>query len=343
MGQTTNWRDLHGDAFKSEQVLITGGAGFIGSHIAEALTTLGAKVVVFDDLSAGKATNVEPFRTVEFIKGTILDASAVERAMKGSRYVFHQAARASVPLSVEKPAAFYETNVTGTFNVLQAARANKVERVMFAASSSAYGESEVLPKVETMPQQPLSPYAASKVANEGMMRAWANCYGFDTVSLRYFNIFGPRQTADSAYAAVIAAFAKAMLMGNPPTINGDGEHSRDFTFVHNAVHANLLAARSSKPLKGEVFNVATARRITLNHLAKVMCEQLGRPDLKPVRVPPRAGDIKHSLADLTRIEQTLGYRPIVDFESGLAATLEWYRSVLPTAAGSAAAATVKTG
>jgi UDP-glucose 4-epimerase len=343
MGQSTNWRELHGDAFKNERVLITGGAGFIGSHIAEALTTLGAKVVAFDDLSAGKATNVEPFRSVELIKGTILDASTVEKAMKGSRYVFHQAARASVPLSVEKPAAFYETNVTGTFNVLQAARTNKVERVMFAASSSAYGESEVLPKVETMPQQPLSPYAASKVANEGMMRAWANCYGFDTVSLRYFNIFGPRQTADSAYAAVIAAFAKAMLMGKPPTINGDGEHSRDFTFVHNAVHANLLAARSTKPLKGEVFNVATARRITLNHLAKVMGEQLGRPDLKPNHVPPRAGDIKHSLADLTRIEQTLGYRPIVDFEAGLAATLEWYRSVLPTVAGSAADATVKTG
>jgi len=239
-----------------------------------------------------------------------------------------------VPLSVEKPAVLYETNVTGTFNVLQAARACKVQRVMFAASSSAYGESEVLPKVETMPQQPLSPYAASKVANEGQMRAWANCYGFDTVSLRYFNIFGPRQSADSAYAAVIAAFAKAILMGNPPMINGDGEHSRDFTFVHNAVHANLLAARSTKPLKGEVFNVATARRITLNHLAKVMREQLGKPELTPVHGPDRAGDIKHSLADLTRIQKALAYEPIVDFESGLAATLAWYRSVLPGGGGS---------
>jgi nucleoside-diphosphate-sugar epimerase len=203
---------------------------------------------------------------------------------------------------------------------------------MFAASSSAYGESEVLPKVETMPQQPLSPYAASKVANEGMMRAWANCYGFDTVSLRYFNIFGPRQTADSAYAAVIAAFAKAMLCGKAPTIHGDGEHSRDFTYVHNAVHANLLAARAPKPLKGEVFNVATARRITLNHLAQVMAHQLGRPELKPVHGPPRAGDIRHSLADLTRIRRALEYEPIVDFETGLAATLEWYSSVLPAKA-----------
>jgi nucleoside-diphosphate-sugar epimerase len=328
MSHNTDWRKLHGSAFNGAKVLITGGAGFIGSHLAEALSALGANVIAFDDLSAGNAKNIEPFSSVRFVQGSILDFAAVEAATKGCQYVFHQAARASVPLSVEKPWAFYETNVTGTFNVLQAARAAKVKRVMFAASSSAYGESEVLPKVETMPQQPLSPYAASKVANEGMMRAWANCYGFDTVALRYFNIFGPRQTADSAYAAVIAAFAKAMLTGKQPTIHGDGEHSRDFTFVHNAVHANLLAARSQKPLMGDVFNVATARRITLNHLAKVMCEQLDRPDLVPIHGPPRAGDIRHSLADLDKIKETLGYEPIVDFESGLGLTLDWYKTVL---------------
>jgi nucleoside-diphosphate-sugar epimerase len=320
----TDWRQLHANHFEGMRALVTGGAGFIGSHIVEALSALGADIVVLDDLSTGNSDNIRPFNVTDFVRASILDQAAVARAVRGCQLVFHQAAMASVPLSVERPRDFYEVNVTGTLNVLQAAAEARVRRVMFAASSSAYGESEVLPKIETMPAQPLSPYASSKVAGEGLMRAWANCYGIDTASLRYFNIFGPRQTADSAYAAVIAAFAKAMLGGKRPTIFGDGEQSRDFTYVHNAVHANLLAARADKPLEGDAFNVACGQRVSLNELARVMRDALNRSDLTPVYKPPRAGDVRHSLADLTRVTQSLSYHPIVPFEVGLRSTLEWY-------------------
>jgi UDP-glucose 4-epimerase len=328
MDVATDWRRLHGNAFDGVRALVTGGAGFIGSHLVEALTALGASVAVIDDLSAGHRENLAPFPNVEFHQASILDRAAVARAVRGATYVFHQAAMASVPLSVERPRDFYDVNVTGTLNVLQAAADAGVRRVTFAASSSAYGESEVLPKVEAMPPMPMSPYAASKTAGEGLMRAWANCYGVDTVALRYFNIFGPRQTADSAYAAVIAAFAKALHSGRRPMIFGDGTQSRDFTYVHNAVHANLLAARAPKPLKGDVLNVACGTRASLNELARVMRESLGTPDLTPVYQPARAGDVRHSLADLTHIRQALGYEPVVKFEPGLRATMEWYRSIL---------------
>jgi nucleoside-diphosphate-sugar epimerase len=242
--------------------------------------------------------------------------------------VFHLAALGSVPHSVARPREYHDVNVTGTLNVLEAARAAGVQRVMYAASSSAYGDTPQLPKVETIPPAPLSPYAANKIAGEAMLAAWSASYGMDTAALRYFNIFGPRQNANSAYAAVIAAFAKAILAGKPPTIYGDGLQSRDFTFVHNAVHANLLAARNATPLGGEVINVACGRSINLNRLAPLMAELLGRPDLKPVYAEARAGDVKHSLADLTRAKSMLGYEPIVDFETGLKPTVEWYRSVL---------------
>ena len=318
----TDWRKLHGVAFEGTRALITGGAGFIGSHLSDALIALGAEVRVLDDLSTGRSENLPAAATL--IRRSITD-EGIDDAFERCDYVFHQAAMASVPLSVERPADFMRVNVTGTMNVLQASARAKVKRVLFAASSSAYGESEVLPKTETMPPQPLSPYAASKVAGEALMRAWANCYGVDTASLRYFNIFGPRQTADSAYAAVIAAFAKAMLRGQRPLIFGDGEQSRDFTYVANAVHANLLAARCEKPLNGDIFNVACGQRVSLNDLARVMREAVNRPDLSPIHHPPRAGDVRHSLADLTHIRQTLGYEPIVDFAMGLRATLEWYK------------------
>jgi nucleoside-diphosphate-sugar epimerase len=213
-------------------------------------------------------------------------------------------------------------------NVLEAARSSGVQRVMFAASSSAYGDSEVLPKVETMQSLPKSPYAATKLYGEGLMRAYSRSYGLDTASLRYFNIFGPRQTPDSAYAAAIAAFAKAMIAGKRPTIFGDGEQSRDFTFVHNAVHANLLAARRAQPVRGEVFNVGCGERISLNMLVTLMAELLGTPQLKPTYGPERAGDVRHSLADITRAREVLGYEPIVDFRSGLAATVAWYNQTL---------------
>ena len=328
----TDWRRLHGISFVGQRALVTGGAGFIGSHLVEALLQLGAEVVVLDDLSAGKRDNIARFKLREFIGASILDREAVALAMKGVTLVFHQAAMASVPASVERPREFYDVNVTGTLNILQAAAEARVRRVMFAASSSAYGESEILPKFESFPPQPLSPYAASKVAGEGLIRAWAHCYGIDTVALRYFNIFGPRQTADSAYAAVIAAFAKAMLDGKRPTIYGDGEQSRDFTYVDNAVHANLLAARSTRAIRGDVMNVAVGRRVTLLELARVMREALERPDLSPVHLPPRAGDVKHSLADLSHAKNVIGYEPIVDFEAGLRATLQWYKSILSLAA-----------
>jgi len=266
-------------------------------------------------------------KDVQLIRQSIT-SPAIASAFANVDYVFHEAAMASVPLSIEKPREFFNVNVTGTLNVLQAAANAKVKRLMFAASSSAYGDTPTLPKVENMSAQPLSPYAASKVAGEALLRAWANCYDLDTVSLRYFNIFGPRQSPDSAYAAVIAAFAKAMLAGKRPTMFGDGEQSRDFTYVANAVHANLLAARHDQPLLGEVFNVACGERITLNQLARTMQETLSRSDLAPVYQPPRAGDVRHSLADLTLIRQKLNYAPIADFATGLRATLEWYRTII---------------
>lgn len=324
---STDWRSLHGESFANARVLVTGGAGFIGSHLVEALTSLGADVTVLDDLSGGSRENLEAFPRVRFTLGSILDREALTRVTRDQRFVFHQAALGSVPASVERPREYHEANTTGTLNVLEAARAAGVVRVVFAASSSAYGDNPV-PWVETMPVLPKSPYAATKVAGEGLLRAFSGSYGLDTVSLRYFNIFGPRQNANSAYAAVIAAFAKSLLAGERPHIYGDGEQSRDFTFVHNAVHANLLAARASRPLNGEVINVGCGAQITVNHLARLMAQSLARPDLAPIHIPERAGDLKHSFADLARARSLLGYDSIVNFERGLAETVAWYRSVL---------------
>lgn len=326
----TDWHLLHGEFFRGQRVCVTGGAGFIGSHLTEALLSLGATVVVIDDLSGGDASNFDTFagERLQFIEDTILDADAVSRCVRGCRFVFHQAALGSVPRSVEQPRRYHEVNVTGTLNLLEACRDAGVQRVMFAASSSAYGDSETLPKVETMPVQAKSPYAANKAAAEALMCAYAGSYDIDTVSLRYFNIFGPRQNANSAYAAVIAAFAKALFAGERPMIYGDGEQSRDFTFVGNAVHANLLAARRAERLGGAVINVACGERITVNELARMMAEMTGRPHLQAQHAEERAGDVKHSLADLTRARQLLDYEPIVNFETGLAPTVEWYEGVL---------------
>jgi UDP-glucose 4-epimerase len=324
----TDWRSLHGDAFHGVRALITGGAGFIGSHLAEALCALGARVVVVDDLSGGDRANLDGFGPVEFVHASILDMAAVQRAVNGCRYVFHLAALGSVPRSVEQPRLYNDVNVNGTLNVLEACRSAKVQRVLFAASSSAYGDNPV-PWIEDMPVLPKSPYAANKIADEAMMRAYSNSYGLDTCSTRYFNIFGPRQNANSAYAAVIAAFAKAMIAGERPVIYGDGLQSRDFTFVHNAVHANLLAARNSRPLNGDVINVGCGGQISVNTLAETMARAMGREDLKPVYQPERAGDIKHSFADLSKISVVTGYKPIVGFEQGLKVTMDWYRAVIP--------------
>lgn len=334
----TDWRKHHGDFFKDCPCLITGGAGFIGSHITEALLLLGAKVTVLDDLSGGEWDNVKPLETqcdalgrLTCVEASILDEAVLAKVMKECRFVFHQAALGSVPRSVEQPRRYQDVNVNGTLNVLEAARAAKVQRVMFAASSSAYGDTPTLPKVETMPPSPRSPYAANKVADEALMSAYAFSYGLDTACLRYFNIYGPRQNANSAYAAVIAAFAKALFLDGPFAIYGDGLQSRDFTYVDNAVHANLLAARSSKPIQGQVCNVAVGKRITVNQLATTMAELAGRPEMKPQYLPDRAGDVKHSLADLARARSVLGYVPVVDFVEGLKVTVDWYRSVMQQA------------
>ena len=324
---SVNWKSLHGGHFAGARVLVTGGAGFIGSHLSEALVGLGAKVMVIDDLSGGSQDNLRAFGPVEFAKGSILDQELLARCAKDCQYVFHLAALGSVPRSVEQPRLYNDVNTTGTLNVLEAGRAAGVKRVMFSASSSAYGENPV-PWVETMAPMPKSPYAANKMAGEGLLRAYASAYAMDTVSLRYFNIFGPRQNANSAYAAVIAAFASALLNGRKPVIYGDGEQSRDFTFVANAVHANLLAARNVKPLEGEIINVGCGARISVNELAHAMAGALGRPELSAVHEPPRAGDIKHSFADLRRAGEMLKYQPIVDFQTGLEQTLAWYKSVM---------------
>lgn len=329
----TDWQQLHGSHFDGHRALVTGGAGFIGSHLTESLIDLGAEVVVLDDLSGGDEANFDDYkdrtgRRLRFVQGSILDESLVNELTSGCRWIFHQAALGSVPRSVAQPRRYHEVNTTGTLNVLDAARSCGVERVIFAASSSAYGDSEVLPKVETMPVLPRSPYAANKVYAEALMRSWACSYGVDTASLRYFNIFGPRQNANSAYAAVIAAFAKAILAGEQPQIFGDGEQSRDFTFVNNAVHANLLAARCEQVIGGEVMNVACGERVTVRQLAATMAGLFTRPDLTPVYKDDRAGDVKHLLADLSLIRERIGYEPLIGFEAGLAPTCEWYKTVM---------------
>jgi nucleoside-diphosphate-sugar epimerase len=327
MGQITDWRRLHGSAFDGQTVLVTGGAGFIGSHLAMALHELGAKVTVLDDLSGGGDPKVLP-KGIEFVLGSILDRELLKKCTQGCGVVFHQAALGSVPRSLREPRKYQEVNSGGTLNVLEAARECGVGRVLFAASSSTYGDAPELPKFETMPVSPRSPYAATKVAGEAMAAAYSAAMGLDTVSLRYFNIFGPRQAADSAYAAVIAAFAKAMMAGKRPTIYGDGEQSRDFTYVDNVVHANLLAARRKQRLEGVAINIACGSRITISELARRMARWLGRDDLTPIHAPERAGDVKHSLADLRRAKEILGYEPIVDFAAGLAATMQWYRGAM---------------
>lgn len=323
---STDWRRLFPhDSFAGRRVLVTGGAGFIGSHLVRALSELGAQVAVLDDLSGGSESNIANVKSVEFVRGSILDAELLARLTRGCRYVFHQAALGSVPRSVAAPHIYQEVNTLGTFNVLEAARDAAVKRVMFAASSSAYGGSEQLPKIETMPADPRSPYAATKVAGEALLRAYSASYGLDTVSLRYFNVFGPRQNANSAYAAVIAAFARAVLRGEAPVIYGDGQQTRDFTYVDNVVYANLLAARAEKVMAGSILNVACGQRISVELLAQAVLNHFGRADLAPRNEPERAGDVKHSLADLAAVRSAIGYEPLVAFRAGLAATLEWYR------------------
>ena len=301
--------------------VVTGGAGFIGSHLVEALLGEGMRVRVVDDLSTGKVANLEPFRDrIEFIEGDVADGEVAERGMVGATYVFHQAAIPSVPRSVAEPIESHRSGPSATIRVLEEARKAGAKRVMFAASSSAYGETVELPKHEGMAPDPLSPYAAGKLAGEHYVRVYSRTMGLDGVSLRYFNVFGPRQNPGSPYSGVISLFARWMMGGTRPTILGDGQQSRDFTYVENVVRANLLAMRSDRPLRGEAMNVGTGRRITLIELVEAMNRVLGT-SLEPQFGPERAGDVKHSQASLEKVEAAIGYRPSVDFEDGLRRTL----------------------
>jgi UDP-glucose 4-epimerase len=310
--------------------LITGVAGFIGSTLARAVLAKGGKVVGFDNLSTGKHENLAEVRDeIEFHEGDLADLDALHRACRGVDYVFHEAAIPSVPRSVKDPLGNNRANVDGTLNLLVAARDARVKRVIYAASSSAYGDTPTLPKREDMPPNPISPYATAKLAGEYYMTSFYRCYGLEAVCLRYFNVFGPRQDPGSPYSGVLAKFITQMLKGEAPTIFGDGKQSRDFTYVDNVVEANLLACRADgKEVAGQVLNVATNQRTDLLQTFQILKKLTGYSgDVK--YGPERAGDVKHSLADISRAEQHLGYKPKVGFEEGLRRTVEWYRHPEP--------------
>ncbi len=303
--------------------LVTGGAGFIGSHLVEALLVRGHEVCVLDNLSTGDAANLATVRDrVDFIKGDITDLETVRAAMSGVDLVFHQAALASVPRSVADPLATHRACVDGTLHVLLAAKEQRVRRVVYAASSSAYGNSVRLPKRESDPTAPLSPYAAAKLAGEQYCAAFSEVYGLETVRLRYFNVFGPRQTPDSPYAAVIPLFIRALTAGECPMIHGDGEQSRDFTFVDDVVQANLRAAEVPN-VSGQVFNIACGRRTSLLELLRHLNMLLGTA-ITPIHTPSRPGDVRHSQADIQRACDLLGYRPTTDIPTGLSRCLDWW-------------------
>jgi nucleoside-diphosphate-sugar epimerase len=313
------------------QYLVTGGAGFIGSNIVAALTASGERVRVLDDVSTGFWENLDGLphqSSIERIQGDIRDAELVAKACRGVEVIFHEGALGSVPKSIERPIASDSVNVDGTVTVLDVARHSGVRRVIFAASSSAYGETEELPKHERMAPMPLSPYAVSKLACELYLKVFANIYGLETLSLRYFNVFGPGQSPDGAYAAAIPRFFDRALDGRPVEIFGDGEQTRDFCFVRNTVRANLLAASCSAKLTGQVVNIAGGRRIALNELVRELGLVLGR-EVETVHRAPRPGDIRHSLGDIRAAEALFGYKPEVRWEDGLRPTAE-YLSTLRT-------------
>ena len=303
--------------------LVTGGAGFIGSHLCARLVADGHDVRALDDLSSGHRSNLDGV-DVDLIVGDLRDSDALGSAVEGADFVLHHAAIASVQYSVEHPLEEQDVNVVGTLQVLEAARAAGVRRVVFAASAAAYGADEKVPKQETMPTVPISPYGLSKVAGEHYCRGWSHVYELETGCLRYFNIFGPRQDPASPYSGVISIFARAMIDGRTPTIHGDGEQSRDFTFVDNVVAANMLAC-AMPSTAGEIYNIGCARAITVNELVAALNTCLGS-ELKPDHIESRAGDVRVSLADISAASQQLGYEPTTAFEEGLRQTVDWMRA-----------------
>jgi nucleoside-diphosphate-sugar epimerase len=304
--------------------LVTGGAGFIGSHLSEELVRRGHSVRVADSLITGKRSNLDHVQGVEFREGDLAEADFAEAVVQGCDYVLHQAAIPSVPRSVQDPIASNRANVDATLNVLVAARDAGVRRLVFAGSSSAYGNTPTLPKREDMPANPLSPYALQKVVGEQYLEMFTRLYGLETVSIRYFNVFGPRQDPTSPYSGVISVFATALLENRSPTIYGDGGQTRDFTYVANVVDGVLRACEAPEA-SGEVINVATAGRISLNDLFREMRRIVGA-SVEPTYAEPRQGDVRDSQADIAKADRLLGYRPIVSFEEGLKRTIEWYRT-----------------
>ena len=305
--------------------LVTGGAGFIGSHIASALAASGTKLRIIDDLSTGYRENLEAIKgDVDFVHGSLADEKSLRRALEDVELVFHEAAIPSVPRSVENPRQTHVASVESTFSLLVAAKQTGVRRVIYAASSSAYGNQPSLPKIENMLPEPLSPYAVAKLVGEYYSQVFTRVYGLETLSLRYFNVFGPRQDPSSQYSGVISRFISALLKDESPVIYGDGEQSRDFTFVEDVVKANLKAAETVKGI-GQVMNVANGERITLNQLLAQLKELTGKPDAVADYREPRAGDVRHSLADISRARAQLGYQPRVTLEQGIPELISWVK------------------
>lgn len=312
---------------ENDVFLITGGAGFIGSNIVEALLDKGHTVRVLDDLSQGKQENIDMFLSNEnytFIKGDIRDLDTCLKATDGVDYVSHQAAWGSVPRSIEMPLLYEEINIKGTLNMLEASRQNKVKKFVYASSSSVYGDEPTLPKKEGREGNVLSPYALTKKSNEEYAKLYSNLYNLDTYGMRYFNVFGRRQDPNGAYAAVLPKFIKQLLADEQPTINGDGKHSRDFTYIENVIEANLKAFKANSEYAGEAFNIAYGGQEYLIDVYHHLANSLGK-DIKPILGPERAGDIKHSNADITKAKKMLEYSPDYSFEEGIIEVIDWYR------------------
>ncbi|HTA28223.1 MAG TPA: SDR family oxidoreductase [Bacteroidia bacterium] len=323
-------KKFHSGDLSQYSFAITGGAGFIGSHLLEYLVSHNAgRIVVLDDLSSGSKGNLkqaEGYKGFEFIEGSICDINVCEKALAGVDFVMHQAALCSVPRSLANPIATNDVNVSGFLNILMAAKKNGVKRMVYASSSSVYGDSKILPKSEINPVSPLSPYAVSKYTNELYASVFARNYGMNLIGLRYFNIFGPRQSPDGPYAAAIPLFVSALLENRSPVIFGDGNQTRDFTFVENVVQANIKALFSSEEANGNVFNVACGERTTINQLFKMLAESAGSL-LAPEYKPYRAGDVKDSIADVSKAKSLLGYAPEVNFNKGIETTWNWFNEV----------------